>query len=101
MSAGGPIIFAFAVGLIAFLAAGYGIATFLEKLAAPQYPDTQDDPRAIDILRRGQICPWPTEGECRGAGETIRRGGDRAGQRPSFTHKIQHAIARHEKRPTP
>jgi hypothetical protein len=94
---GGEIIAIFA-GIIAALATGYLVATLLEKLSQPVYPDVQDDPRLVEARK---LCPWPTEGECRGAGETIRRGGDRAGQRPSFTHKIQHAIARHEKRPTP
>jgi hypothetical protein len=86
-------------GILAALACGYLVATFLERFERPpHWPDTQDDPRLVEARK---LCPWPTEGECRGAGETIRRGGDRAGQRPSFTHKIQHAIARHEKRPTP
>jgi hypothetical protein len=90
----GVTIFA---GIIAALATGYLVATLLEKLSEPVYPDVQDDPRAIDILRRGQICPWPTEGECRGAGETIRRGGDRAGQRPSVTHTNKPVISHHDK----
>jgi hypothetical protein len=81
---------------VAILAVSYPAAV---RILRKPGPDTgNDDPRLIAAQK---LCPWPTEGECRGAGETIRRGGDRAGQRPSFTHKIQHAIARHEKRPTP
>jgi hypothetical protein len=85
-------------GILAALACGYLVATFLERFERPpHWPDTQDDPRVIDILKRGQICPWPTEGECRGAGETIRRGGDRAGQRPSVTHTNKPVISHHDK----
>jgi hypothetical protein len=52
---GGIAIFA---GIIAALATGYLVATLLEKLSQPVYPDVQDDPRLIEAL-----CPWPTEGE--------------------------------------
>jgi hypothetical protein len=86
------------LGTLAAIAAARPIVLLIEKLSQPVYPDVQDDPRLIAARK---LCPWPTEGECRGAGETIRRGGDRAGQRPSVTHTNKPVISHHdEKRPT-
>jgi hypothetical protein len=82
-------------GFIAFLATGYLVATLLEKLSQPVYPDVQDDPRAIDILKRGQICPWPTDGECRSR-ESMRGVGTMRG--PGVTHKTQPVISHHDTR---
>jgi hypothetical protein len=81
---GGEIIAIFA-GIIAALATGYLVATLLEKLSEPVYPDVQDDPRAIDILRRGQICPWPTEGEV--AAHTKIEGGTELQARAAVTQQ--------------
>jgi hypothetical protein len=82
---------------VAILAVSYPAAV---RILRKPGPDTgNDDPRLIAAQK---LCPWPTEGECRGAGETIRRGGDRAGQRPSVTHTNKPVISHHdEKRPTP
>jgi hypothetical protein len=61
-----PVWGALLIAALAGLAACYLVAILIEKLSEPpHWPDTQDDPRAIDILKRGQVCPWPTDGECR------------------------------------
>jgi hypothetical protein len=93
---GGDIL-AIALSAYAAFAVVRWIVLQLEKLERPRFPDTgNDDPHLIAAL-----CPWPTEGECWDAGETIRRGGDRAGQRPSVTHTNKPVISHHdEKRPT-
>jgi hypothetical protein len=89
-------IFAIITGILAALACGYLVATFLERFERPpHWPDTQDDPRAIDILKRGQICPWPTEGECRSR-ESMRGVGTRRG--PGNTQTTDGTIARFHNR---
>jgi hypothetical protein len=46
---GGEIIAIFA-GIIAAIGIAYRIATLLEKLSQPVYPDVQDDPRLIEAM---------------------------------------------------
>jgi hypothetical protein len=88
VDAGGLLTLAIITGILAALACGYLVATFLERFERPpHWPDTQDDPRAIDILKRGQICPWPTEGECRGRAKLSERGAARTGRGPGVTQQ--------------
>jgi hypothetical protein len=84
-------IAAIALAAIAGLRASYLTAILIEKLSEPpHWPPTSRDPYIVGLLRG-----WD-------AGETIRRGGDRAGQRPSVTHTNKPVISHHdEKRPTP
>jgi hypothetical protein len=85
MLAGGPILFAITAGILAAIGTIIFIA-FIERWQQPVYPDTQDDPRAIDILRRGQICPFPTDGECRDRVKLSERGVARTSRGPGVTN---------------
>jgi hypothetical protein len=86
----GVAIFA---GIIAALATGYLVATLLEKLSQPVYPDVQDDPRLIAARK---LCPWPTEGEV--AAHTKIEGGTELQARAAVTQQSG-TIARSHNRP--
>lgn len=71
------------VGLAAF---GTTVWALIDRRVSYQHepwPATDEDPRPIDILRRGQLCPWPTDTEM-AANRRTRRGGSLIddGQRP-------------------
>lgn len=43
---------------IAILLIGLGAARFIYARLERDTPDTGDDCRQIDIIKRGQVCPW-------------------------------------------
>lgn len=47
--------------IIAGLTATVIITVLVDRWARPQSADTGDDTRTIDILKRGEVCPWPRD----------------------------------------
>lgn len=52
-----------AFGLVACLLVAFSILGVMafEKLSEPPEPDSQDDTRQIDIIKRGEVYPWPKD----------------------------------------
>jgi hypothetical protein len=83
------------LGTLAAIAAARPLTLLIERLSQPVYPDVQDDPRLIAARK---LCPWPTEGECRGRAKLSERGAARTGRGPGVTHTNKHVISHHDKR---
>jgi hypothetical protein len=91
------LTFAIFTGILAALACGYLVATFLERFERPpHWPDTQDDPRLVEARK---LCPWPTEGEV--AAHTKIEGGTELQARAAVTQQSGTIARSHEKRSTP